>query len=127
MKTLSFFFVLLIAATSFAITTGPDSKTMKQSSCEKVIDNLNDDGKDPFSPVKSISFLVNEPVYIYIEIVKPNGEFVKKIIAGNFNPGRYTCEWDGKDASEMPVKSGVYQFRIKTEKYEYQQTLAYLQ
>ncbi len=79
---------------------------------------------NPFNPSTSISFVLAEDCYAELIIYNVKGEKVKKI----FNEHVYadqinTVIWDGDDHTGKQVSSGVYFYKLITDKKEYQKKM----
>jgi len=72
---------------------------------------------NPFNPVTNIKF--NVPRYSKVELKIYNilGQEVKTLVDGRIKPGYYNITWDGRNNNGMKVASGIYIYRLRTEKY----------
>ncbi len=66
----------------------------------------------------NISFNIPQDSKIGLDIFNIKGQHLRTITSDHFNAGSHNLFWDGRDSSHSPVSSGVYFFRIKTEKQE---------
>ena len=72
---------------------------------------------NPFNPRTRISYTVpaaavQEPVRL--DVYDVAGRLVRVLVNGVQEPGVHQVEWDGADASGVPVASGVYLYRLQT-------------
>ena len=72
---------------------------------------------NPFNPRTHISYTVpaaaaQEPVRL--DVYDVAGHLVRVLVEGIQEPGVHQVEWDGTDASGVPVASGVYLYRLQT-------------
>ncbi|NIR48732.1 T9SS type A sorting domain-containing protein [candidate division KSB1 bacterium] len=69
---------------------------------------------NPFNPETAIPFEVpvawNEPVRLQIYNVL--GQSIKTLVEGVMSPGKHVIIWNGRDASDDPVSSGFYFYKI---------------
>lgn len=75
---------------------------------------------NPFNPTTIIGF--NVPVdasnnLAEINIYDVNGELVKKLLSKELPSGNYLTRWDGSNAGNIPVSSGIYFYRVIVGKY----------
>ncbi|HEX37580.1 MAG TPA: T9SS type A sorting domain-containing protein [Candidatus Cloacimonetes bacterium] len=73
---------------------------------------------NPFSTSTSISFMLKEPAKVEISIYNILGQKVKTLINDEKQTGFYSLEWDGNDASGIPVANGVYFYRMATNGFQ---------
>jgi hypothetical protein len=78
---------------------------------------------NPFNPSTSIQFRVGsleftEPVHITLTIYNILGQRVKTLVNEDRLPGEYSVVWNGKDEEGKEVTSGIYFYRLKSEKFE---------
>ena len=72
-------------------------------------------GSSPLGPRTRISYTVpaaEEPVRL--DIYDVAGRLVRVLVNGVQEPGVHQVEWDGTDASGVPVASGAYLYRLQT-------------
>lgn len=72
---------------------------------------------NPFNPSTTISFEVPKPGRITLTIINSAGQIVRVLEDRWHGAGRHTATWDGKDAHGLPVASGIYFYRIKTNEW----------
>jgi flagellar hook assembly protein FlgD len=74
---------------------------------------------NPFRTSTTISFdLSNEPdEQIELEIFNIKGQKIRKLRIGNYKSGTNSIEWDGKDENGSPVSSGIYFYKLRSERY----------
>jgi len=79
---------------------------------------LDQNYPNPFNPTTVITFGLPKETNVTLEVYNILGMQVRTLIAGNrMNAGKYSVDWDGKDNSGMSVPSGVYLYRIQTDKF----------
>jgi YVTN family beta-propeller protein len=74
---------------------------------------------NPFNPSTTISFSVTQNSYfVNLEIFNVKGQKVKTFINEQIQKGKHSIIWNGLDDNNKPVSSGVYLYKIKTQKQE---------
>ncbi len=71
---------------------------------------------NPFNPTTSIRFGLNQPAVVKVTIYNQRGQMVKEFAGNPMDEGLREVVWDGRDNSGKSVSSGVYLFRVSTEK-----------
>ncbi len=69
---------------------------------------INSNYPNPFNPETVISYFLNEPQLITVEVYNLNGALLKKIVNKKHDRGNYTVVWDGTDSKNRTVSSGIY-------------------
>lgn len=73
---------------------------------------LHQNYPNPFSEQTTISYSISEKAYVTVTIYDILGRKVKSFQQDYKESGRYSVEWDGKDAEGKKVAYGVYLYRI---------------
>ncbi|HHE37485.1 MAG TPA: DNRLRE domain-containing protein [Candidatus Cloacimonetes bacterium] len=68
------------------------------------------------NPGTTIQFSLPEQSKVEIVIFNSKGEKIKEIVSGNYPAGTHGVLWNGKDKNNSPFVSGIYFYRIKTQK-----------
>ncbi len=71
---------------------------------------------NPFNPVTTIEYSLPEESNICIEVFNIKGQKVKQLVNAYKESGHHTIKWNGTDENNKPVGSGVYFYKVKTEK-----------
>ncbi len=87
--------------------------TVNEPLATKLIGNY----PNPFNPDTNISFSLKDEGSVTLEIYNTKGQRIKTLLDGNFDSGYHTISWNGKDANEQEVGSGIFFYRIKTGTY----------
>ncbi len=83
---------------------------------ELVVDyKLYQNYPNPFNPATSIKYQIPENTHVNISIFNLRGQLVKQLVDEPKGKGNYLVHWDGTDAFENQVSSGVYIYRLQTE------------
>lgn len=77
---------------------------------------LEQNHPNPFNPRTSIRFYLPERGPISLEIYDVQGALVRRLANGDFDSGPHTVDWDGSDAHGQPVASGLYMYRLVTDR-----------
>ena len=67
---------------------------------------------NPFNPVTHLQFEVGDQVSVRLIIYDLLGSVVRTFEEKEYNPGKYTINWDGKDNLGNYISSGIYVYRI---------------
>jgi hypothetical protein len=69
---------------------------------------------NPFNPTTRVSFVIagQSERDVTVEVFDPSGRKAATLIAGRFEPGRYSVVWDGTDPCGRALSSGVYLARL---------------
>ena len=81
------------------------------------ITKLNPNYPNPFNPQTNINFTLNTDSYVDLIIYNLKGQKVKYLADSNLEAGSHTYIWDGTNSQNKKVASGVYFYRLKTDKY----------
>jgi hypothetical protein len=72
---------------------------------------------NPFNPNTTISFSVGENNQLTkLEIFNVKGQLVKTLVNSPLSSGNYLIEWNGTNNIQKPVVSGIYFYRLTTDK-----------
>jgi len=69
---------------------------------------------NPFNPVVTIAFTLGKQTDVKVDIYNIKGQHVKRLQNGLLKSGNQQLVWDGTDASNKPVGTGIYFVRVKT-------------
>lgn len=75
---------------------------------------LSQNYPNPFNPTTTIEFGVpaGTTEKVTLKIYNMLGQTVKVLVDEQLAPGRHAVVWNGRDASERPISSGVYLYRL---------------
>ncbi len=71
---------------------------------------------NPFNPTTTIEYSLPEEGNVCIEVYNIKGQKVKQLINEHKESGHHTIKWNGTDENNKSVGSGVYFYKVKTEK-----------
>ena len=83
-----------------------------------LITALNANYPNPFNPSTSISYSLQKPVNVLLEIYNQKGQKVRTLVNEYMASGKHIVLWDGKDNNGNPVSSGVYRYSLKAGEYK---------
>lgn len=68
---------------------------------------------NPFNADTEIKFDLPEAGNVLLSVYDLNGQMIRTVASGNYQPGRYAMVWDGRDDSGVVVASGIYLYSLK--------------
>ena len=74
--------------------------------------SLEQNQPNPFRPQTQISFTVPERTNVNLEVYNVAGRSIRQLASGVREAGRYTIDWNGRDAAGERVTAGVYFYRL---------------
>lgn len=78
----------------------------------RVVTTLEQNAPNPFNPQTTIAYTVSVRAHISIEIFDASGARVRVLDQDVREAGSYRVDWDGRDAANRQVGSGVYFYRL---------------
>ncbi|PKN73244.1 MAG: hypothetical protein CVU50_04120 [Candidatus Cloacimonetes bacterium HGW-Cloacimonetes-3] len=69
---------------------------------------------NPFNPSTNLRFSLPASTDVRLEIFNIKGQLVRTLLDTNLKPGSHNITWDGTDATNRTVASGVYYYRLST-------------
>lgn len=73
---------------------------------------------NPFNPVTTISFELNQKGKTLVEIFNVKGQKVKTLLNEQLDIGIHSLVWRGLDKQNQKVASGIYFYRVKVNNEE---------
>lgn len=80
--------------------------------------SLSQNYPNPMKNITTIKFGIPEVSKVDFMVYDVSGRVVKKLIYGIRQPGIYTLKWDGSDEYGKLLPSGIYFYRLKTNKFD---------
>lgn len=68
---------------------------------------------NPFNPATTIRYDLDRRSFVTIQVYNLNGQLIKTLVASQKKAGQHVVSWDGTDAANRPVASGIYFYSIK--------------
>ncbi len=90
---------------NYAITSVNDNEIPKNY-------ELNQNYPNPFNPSTNITYSIIENTNVKITIYNSDGKVINELINEHKSPGNYSVTWNGKNAKDNDVASGVYFYRL---------------
>lgn len=79
--------------------------------------HLYDNFPNPFNPVTKIQYDLSENTHVNLAVYDLLGREVKRLVDGFESAGFKEAEWNARDNTGKPVRSGVYFYRLRTRSY----------
>ena len=76
---------------------------------------LHQNYPNPFNPETTISYSLNNPANVTLEIYNMKGQKVRTLINAYQQAGNHNLVWDAKDSNDQEVSSGVYFYKLVSE------------
>ncbi|MCA9728535.1 MAG: T9SS type A sorting domain-containing protein, partial [Candidatus Eisenbacteria bacterium] len=73
---------------------------------------LHQNYPNPFHGHTTIRYQLRLEAPVALDIVRPDGRIVRRLVGEAQGPGFYTTEWDGREDSGRVAPSGVYLMRL---------------
>lgn len=125
-----------MAATSY--TTDQAGILLSRLSLILSVDDIDTDGvlpnafsveqnyPNPFNPTTTIRFALPQGSQVKVEVFNMLGQSVAVLVDEYLTAGVKEVVWNGNDASGQPVASGLYVYRITSDKYSDSKTMMLL-
>jgi hypothetical protein len=78
---------------------------------------LEPNAPNPFNPQTMIRYQVPVTSHLSLKIYNVLGQAVATLVDGEVPAGYHTVVWDGRDTAHRPVASGIYFYRLESEKF----------
>ncbi len=72
---------------------------------------------NPFNPSTEIAFRLPEKSYVTISVYNMLGQHVKTLVESDLSAGVHTTTWDATNKYNSRVASGIYFYKMETEKF----------
>ncbi len=82
------------------------------------VDRLEGCFPNPFNPLTKIRFQLAHKSVADLRIYDLQGRLVRVLVANELlKPGRYESEWNGRDERGAKVATGIYLYRLVTDRF----------
>ncbi len=78
--------------------------------------SLHQNYPNPFNPSTTISYDLNEQTQVQLSIFNVKGQKIITLVNDNRNAGIHSVIWNGRDENGKSVPSGIYLYKLQTEK-----------
>jgi hypothetical protein len=82
-----------------------------------LVTTLKGNYPNPFNPTTTISFDLAKSSDVKLEVYNIKGQKIITLVDEDFAAGQYSVVWNGKDASNRNIASGVYFYKMVTNNY----------
>ncbi|RLC46102.1 MAG: hypothetical protein DRH57_06735, partial [Candidatus Cloacimonadota bacterium] len=108
-----------ITFTNDNVVGTPDNPITISMSTDKVPDvfKLTQNYPNPFNPDTKIAYQLPVASNVEISIYNIKGERVRTLVSGKKEAGYHSVIWNGKDNNNRTVSSGIYFYRINTDRF----------
>jgi hypothetical protein len=79
--------------------------------------HLSQNHPNPFNPSTVIEFTIPQRTHVEVSVYNLRGQRVANLIDKKMSRGSFRTIWNGRDESGLPVTSGIYYYRLKTDDY----------
>ena len=90
------------------------------------VNALDQNYPNPFNGTTTLRFSLAEPAFVELVIYNPAGQRIRVLESRRLGAGSHAAIWNGRDAADRPVSSGVYFARIAAGKYRQTRKIVYL-
>jgi hypothetical protein len=88
--------------------------------------SLNQNYPNPFNPETAILFRLSKSGELNLSVYNVSGQLVRTLIAGQRSAGRHEATWDGRNDAGEIMGSGVYFYRLNTEKQSLSKKMTFI-
>lgn len=106
--------------------TGINSMPGSSAHCPQKIE-LGQNYPNPFNPSTQISYSLQEPLFIHLNIYNLQGQRVRTLLEEFQHAGQHRTSWDGRDNSGLPVASGVYVYELASDLSRIQKKMTFIE
>jgi catechol 1,2-dioxygenase len=68
---------------------------------------------NPFRDRTTIRYQLRLESAVVLEVFRPDGRIVRRLVSERQGPGYYTTEWDGRDDGRRAAPAGMYLYRLR--------------
>jgi flagellar hook assembly protein FlgD len=72
---------------------------------------------NPFNGATTIHYSLPEPATVRLTVYDILGREVRVLVAATQPAGEHAARWDGRDATDRPVSTGLYLYRLHAGTY----------
>ncbi|MEZ5359563.1 MAG: T9SS type A sorting domain-containing protein [Candidatus Zixiibacteriota bacterium] len=87
---------------------------------------LYDNYPNPFNPVTTISYDLPQVSQVRLEIINVLGQVVTTLLDQQVEAGHHEVIWDSRDSNGQTVASGIYFYRLQTDKHTFTKKMVLL-
>jgi predicted phosphodiesterase len=104
-----------VVVDSFSVISAVEDVTVAVNPDDAVLPtgvSLSQNYPNPFNPQTEIQFQLSEPTRVELTVFNALGQEVCTLVDAQYDAGSHSVRWNGKDASQRSVASGVYLYRL---------------
>ena len=79
--------------------------------------SLSQNYPNPFNPVTQIEYSLKTAGLVSITIYNQLGQIVRRLVNEQRPAGKHTVLWNGRSDEGLQLVSGLYLYRLKTDKF----------
>lgn len=68
---------------------------------------------NPFNPETTISFSLNKPAFVQVDIYNLRGQFITNLESSSYSQGNHQLIWDASRENKKKLASGIYYVQLK--------------
>jgi hypothetical protein len=87
---------------------------------------LDQNYPNPFNQSTTIEFELTDPANICLTIFDFSGNQVKSLVNSNYQKGKYTVEWDGRNDQGSELPGGMYLYVLRADNQQIGKKMIYL-
>jgi hypothetical protein len=101
------------------INSGPQTLSVDKIETQNLPEYfiLRQNYPNPFNPWTTIEFELAQETTVKLEIYDLIGNHISTLINNNYNVGKYSVLWDGKNTNGENVGSGIYYYKMTTKDF----------
>ena len=113
----------ILFAGQMLYVTDPSVKTLRlrvHSALETDLPDtfvLEQNYPNPFNPSTQIGYYLPQETDVRVEVFNLYGQKIADLFSGVQAAGRHQVQWDGRDQTGTQVSSGMYVYRLQTERF----------
>jgi len=69
---------------------------------------------NPFNPRVTVEFVLPQPQHVTVSVHDLGGRLLKVLAERQYDSGRFSLTWDGRDSAGRARTSGAYFIRLET-------------
>ncbi len=106
-------FFLVASATVASSKVAPPARLQPPAEASPVQFALERSWPNPAAGTATIRLAVPVAARVVVEVFDLQGRRMRRLADRDFSPGDHVLEWDGRDAEGLPVRAGVYLYRMQ--------------
>jgi len=100
-----------VAELDFPVVSNPDDHV------EILVNALNANYPNPFNPTTTIAYSLAKSAQVSLKIYNSKGQLVRTLVNDTQSEGKHSVVWNGLDDNGKTSASGMYLYRMSTDKF----------